>query len=158
MNIIAGSVLATVAWYAPGAGFIVAWSIALSSYLKFFRNLNPLLQLDGYEALSDFLDRPSLRLECLGFLANAVPAFFRRPYIPRDHLVEWLYGLGSLAFVAITVVQTAFIYHVTGQRFVSTFAPLRVATFVGIALPLFFGLLALIKLIVETREAKRALS
>jgi CRP-like cAMP-binding protein len=156
VNVIAGAALGIVAWYSSGIIFVIAWAIALSSYLKFFRNLNPLLQLDGYEALCDMLDRPNLRLECLGWLATAVPAFFRRPYIPRDHLTEWLYGLSSLTFVAITVVQTAFIYHVTGQRFVGRFAPPNIAAFVGIALPLFFGLLALAKLILDTRDAKRA--
>jgi len=156
INVIAGAALAIVAWFTPGVGFVIAWAIALSSYLKFFRNLNPLLELDGYEALSDVLDRPSLRRECLGWLATAVPALFRRPHVPRDHFVEWGYGLSSLAFVVITVVQTAFIYHVTGQRFVARFASLNVAAAVGIALPLFFGFFALGKLILETQAAKRA--
>jgi CRP-like cAMP-binding protein len=157
VNVIAAAALAIVAWFTPGAGFVVAWAIALSSYLKFFRNLNPLLELDGYEALADVLDRPSLRRECLGWLAHAVPALFRRPHLPRDHFVEWGYGLCSLAFVVITAVQTAFIYHVTGQRFVARFAPLEVATAVGIALPLVFGFFALTKLIWETQTAKRAM-
>jgi len=40
-----------------------AWSFAAARYLGFLWNLNPLLELDGYYALTDLLGRPNLRQE-----------------------------------------------------------------------------------------------
>jgi putative peptide zinc metalloprotease protein len=76
---------------------IAAWSSTLASilYLGIFWNLNPLLETDGYYALTDILQRPNLRYDGIEQLLG-----HRRQ---RD-LIGTLYGVGASLYAAIYVV------------------------------------------------------
>lgn len=62
---------------ARGADFL--FQFAFLGYLVVFVNLNPLLQLDGYYLLMDWLEIPLLRYKSLSFLREGLPKKFRRP-------------------------------------------------------------------------------
>ena len=69
--------LATVAWYltqADTAIHLVALLVMVASGLKSLFNFNPLIKLDGYYLLSDYLEIPNLRAKgvCVPAVASAV--------------------------------------------------------------------------------------
>jgi len=70
-----------------------AWSFAAARYLGFLWNLNPLLELDSYYALTDLLGRPNLRQE--GF----AQLFGRRP----TDRVALAYGASAVVYGAAYV-------------------------------------------------------
>lgn len=49
---------------------MTCWAFALISYLGMLINLNPLLELDGYYALSDALEKPNLKTQCSTWFKN----------------------------------------------------------------------------------------
>ena len=53
----------------PGAGPL-AFKLAFAWYLNTLFNLNPLMALDGYYLLMDWLEVPNLRTRAVGFLAR----------------------------------------------------------------------------------------
>src|SRR5207247_2182365 len=67
-------------------------------------NLNPLIKLDGYYLLSDWLDVPNLRQKAFRFLETfgAMPATSRerRIYISYG-LLAWIYSTWLLGFVVL---------------------------------------------------------
>jgi putative peptide zinc metalloprotease protein len=86
----------------------VAFQVALAGYLGAFYNLNPLLERDGYHALSDALKMPDLRRRAQARIAGA-PS--RRPgedFDPRPKL-RW-YATAALAWTAAAVALTAVLF------------------------------------------------
>jgi putative peptide zinc metalloprotease protein len=86
-----------VSWAGPFSGLVLAGAAAIAitiwpasplnsvlfrfaflSYLLVFFNLNPLLRLDGYYLLMDWLEIPMLRSKSLAFLRAGLPAKIRR--------------------------------------------------------------------------------
>lgn len=59
-----------------GGGFL--FQFAFLGYIIVFVNLNPLLQLDGYYLLMDWLEIPLLRYKSLNFLREGLPKKFRQ--------------------------------------------------------------------------------
>ncbi len=49
----------------------IAYLIVLVSFITFLFNFNPLIKLDGYYLLSDWLDIPNLRAKSFGYLGNS---------------------------------------------------------------------------------------
>jgi putative peptide zinc metalloprotease protein len=105
---IAGSA-ALVAAYVPNpvvAG--IAFQIAFALYLNTVYNLNPLMPLDGYQALSDALRMPRLREEASAYFTKGIWADLRGGR--RPGLRQWgmaAYGmaavLGMIAFMTMAV-------------------------------------------------------
>ncbi len=96
-----------VAGLVPNVAFAAAlWQIALTSYLIALYNLNPLLEFDGYYALSDLLDRPNLRRHALAWFGRELPAVLRGHGAWRGHGVELLYWLAVLLYLALLVALT----------------------------------------------------
>lgn len=92
-----------VSWAGPFSGLVLAglasavitlWpDFALNSvllrfgfltYLLVFLNLNPLLQLDGYYLLMDWLEIPMLRNKSLAFIRHGLPAKFKGAQQPAE--------------------------------------------------------------------------
>jgi putative peptide zinc metalloprotease protein len=100
---------ATILWriLAPEtpASQICLIAIAFSGIQTLF-NFNPLIKLDGYYLLSDFLEVPNLRKKSLGYLKRKLDLWLigagsRTPFLsPRDQRVFLAYGLCSFAFSA----------------------------------------------------------
>jgi multidrug resistance efflux pump len=98
--------LAVIAWrvLAPGSwlGFAAMVVIAVSGIRLFF-NLNPLIKLDGYYLLSDWLEIPNLRARAFRYVGARIKALWhwrRAPEFeatPRERRIYLVYGL--LAFI-----------------------------------------------------------
>ncbi|HLJ54507.1 MAG TPA: cyclic nucleotide-binding domain-containing protein [Chthonomonadaceae bacterium] len=110
-NAILAGIAALLAWFSGSpAAVAVLWQFALLSYLFVIVNFNPLLEYDGYYVLMDWLDRPNLRSAALAWLGRGLPAALRSRSSLRGHAFDVLYGLGSVAYIAIMAVATLLIY------------------------------------------------
>lgn len=108
---LAGTLFELVLW----ALAIIAWRITApettinflallvigTSGLRLFMNLNPLIKLDGYYALSDWLEIPNLRQKAIGYFWGRA----RHPFAPSDpelsrrqRRIFFWYGLLGSAF------------------------------------------------------------
>ncbi len=93
-----------------GAGNIL-FKFALLLYLGAFLNLNPLLELDGYYLLMDWLEVPMLRRRSFRFLRDSLlgKIRLREPFAPEERLFGW-FGLLSLGYTAFAVATALYIY------------------------------------------------
>jgi putative peptide zinc metalloprotease protein len=67
-------------------------------------NFNPLLELDGYYMLIDFLDRPQLRAEALRFVRGPLwTKLWRRESFSREERVLALFGVSCVAYAVLAV-------------------------------------------------------
>ncbi|HXF48189.1 MAG TPA: efflux RND transporter periplasmic adaptor subunit [Verrucomicrobiae bacterium] len=99
--------LATLAWHllpegsALGHLFFIASAFTMLTTLF---NLNPLIKLDGYYILTDWVGIPNLRAKAFGFLKAKLlqVAFGARPalppYTPREKRIFLLYGVSGLVY------------------------------------------------------------
>ncbi len=86
-----------------------------TSGIKSFFNLNPLIKLDGYYLLSDYLDIPNLRSRAVGYVTAGIKRLFGssveiKETTPRERRIYIVYGLLSLAY-------TIFILSFIAMRF-----------------------------------------
>ena len=105
-DLLVGSTAALAAALAPpGAPGAAAYTLAVAAYLAALCNLNPLLELDGYHILSDWLGKPNLRREALGFIRGPLWQKLRAgaPLAPAER-VYTLYGSFAAAYTALAVV------------------------------------------------------
>lgn len=104
--------IAAVVWWAAAPGTVVA-DIALAAVLfggitTIIANLNPLIPLDGYYALSDWLEVPNLRQRAFGHLGWWIRHKVLRLDVPeppaddRERRIFLIYGV--LAAVYITFI------------------------------------------------------
>jgi CRP-like cAMP-binding protein len=71
-------------------------------------NFNPLLELDGYYMLIDFLDRPMLRPRALAFVRGPLwSRIWRRQPLSGDEKLLALFGLGALGYGVVALVLAA---------------------------------------------------
>ncbi len=125
----------------------VAWVFALWSYVAVLRNLNPLLEYDGYYLLMDALDRPNLRGRSLGWIATGLPAALRAGTSLRGHRFELLYALGAVAYIAALTAWTLFAFKFTAQGWVARVVPPEFAPLAGRVFAFTLGGMALFRLI-----------
>jgi putative peptide zinc metalloprotease protein len=84
----------------------VAFQLAFGLYLNTLYNLNPLMPLDGYQALADALRMPRLREEATAYFTRGIWRDLRsrkRPGLRQFGLA--LYGLGSVFGLALFAVM-----------------------------------------------------
>jgi putative peptide zinc metalloprotease protein len=131
--VVAASLTVFAIWIAaPGPWRTLLMQLAVLTWLEVLMNLVPLLELDGYWALSDALNRPHLRAESFAAM---------RAVLSGDTLLPTLrlatYGIASALFglsvVALTVWAWIFIYlplvrSSLGQGWIGVFASMM---FVG---------------------------
>ena len=92
--------LATLFWRVSEPGSLpnyLALIVATTLGIKSLFNLNPLIKLDGYYLLSDFLEIPNLRQRAFSYIGNRL-RFFWRPVdrttsTTRERRIYWLYGV-----------------------------------------------------------------
>src|SRR5258706_8702924 len=99
--------LATLTWRVVEPGTWIS-SIALivmaTSAIKTFFNLNPLIKLDGYYLLSDYLEIPNLRSRSFAYLRKTLNRFVTRQArepeetAGRDRRIYLAYGLFAAAY------------------------------------------------------------
>src|SRR5258707_5244839 len=79
--------IATFVWRVTDPNTVInylALVVVATSAVKTFFNLNPLIKLDGYYLLSDFLEIPNLRQRAFGFLGG----LFRRIWGTAGHNIQ----------------------------------------------------------------------
>jgi putative peptide zinc metalloprotease protein len=102
--------LAAIVWWLTVRGTLIS-DIAVATMLiggatTIITNMNPLIPLDGYFALSDWLEIPNLRQRAFAYLSSAIKHHVFRLDVPgpevteREHKVFLLYG--GLAVVYIS--------------------------------------------------------
>ncbi len=80
-------------------------AIAFSGIMTLF-NFNPLIRLDGYYLLSDYIETPNLRQKAFGYLKRKLSGWLtgagtgRASFSRREKRIFVLYGLSSFAFSA----------------------------------------------------------
>jgi putative peptide zinc metalloprotease protein len=99
--------LATVTWRITEPDtwvHLAALVVMATSGVKCLFNLNPLIKLDGYYLLSDFLDVPNLRSKAFAYLGNFFGRLWGRPpsgtgnATPREKRIFIVYGLLASVF------------------------------------------------------------
>jgi len=80
------------------------FKIAFIGFLSAFLNLNPLLELDGYFILIDWLDLPRLRKRSLAFIKDSLLLKLKKsePF-SEEHKIFTLYGILSSLWTVIAV-------------------------------------------------------
>jgi multidrug resistance efflux pump len=92
---------ATIAWRITEPGTMpnyVALLVATTLGIKTLFNLNPLIKLDGYYLLSDWLEIPNLRKNAFRHIATTIKRLWRwdapaARATGRERRIFWLYGL-----------------------------------------------------------------
>jgi putative peptide zinc metalloprotease protein len=125
----------------------VAWVFALWSYIGVLRNLNPLLEYDGYYLLMDGLERPNLRGKSLGWIATGLPAALRARKSLRGHRIELFYALCAVIYIGAITAWTLFAYHFTTQGWVARVVAPQYVPLIGRLIAFGLGGLALFRLI-----------
>jgi putative peptide zinc metalloprotease protein len=92
--------LATLFWRVTEPGSLpnyLALIVATTLGIKSLFNLNPLIKLDGYYLLSDYLEIPNLRQRAFSYIGNRLRYFWRpvdrTTSTPRERRIYWLYGI-----------------------------------------------------------------
>src|SRR2546427_577823 len=99
--------LAAIVWWMAEPGTLVSrvalFSVVIGGATTVLANANPLIPLDGYYALSDYLEIPNLRARAFGYLGWLVKRHVLRLEVPappadeRERHIFLIYG--ALAFV-----------------------------------------------------------
>jgi putative peptide zinc metalloprotease protein len=153
VQLVVGGVLALAALpVGSGGAKAILLELALFNYASVLLNLNPLLEYDGYYALMDYLDRPSLRRDCLRWLRTGLPGAIKGRSL-RGHWLELCYGLASLLYVGTMAVVTILVYRLVLQHEVATIIPSGLAAALGWAVALLVAALATAGAIQDTRSA-----
>lgn len=88
-----------------GAVASVLYRFAILTYLTSFMNLNPLLKLDGYYILMDWLEIPRLRERSLAFIGKPLRAKLRkRERFTREEIIFAVFGVLAAVWTAIAVL------------------------------------------------------
>lgn len=95
MNLIVGGVLASLIFFVPDFTLnSLLFKIAAVTYFNGLFNLNPLMELDGYFILMDWLEMPSLRRRSFGFLRKRLFDKLRvRAKFSSEERVFLIFGL-----------------------------------------------------------------
>lgn len=104
-NLLVGS-LASLIMFASPSPFVsdVLFQLAAWSYLGVFINLNPLLELDGYFVLVDWLEMPLLRKRSLEFVQHRLWEKLRRgESLSRDEKLYTVFGILSALWSGVAV-------------------------------------------------------
>jgi CRP-like cAMP-binding protein len=158
VNLVLAGIAGYVALLAPNKDVVaVAWVFALWSYVGVLRNLNPLLEYDGYFLLMDALERPNLRGKSLGWIATGLPVALKTRASLRGHRLELWYAFGAVVYIGIVTGWTLFAYRFTAQGWVARIFPPAWAPHIGHAFAFILGGLALFRLVSDIRTERAKL-
>lgn len=140
----------------PSVLAAVLWQLAFFSFYLTLINLNPLMELDGYFLLMDWLERPNLRRTCLAWLGTDLPRSLRDRRQIATHRLELLYGLGAVLYILFSSYLMLGVYRPVIQGWLRAILPLTVAAVLAWLLTGALVLLALLTLAGDIRGAQRA--
>jgi hypothetical protein len=103
--------LAAIIWWAAAAGTLVSQvalaAVIIGGIITVFMNVNPLIPLDGYYALSDYLEVPNLRQRAFAHLSWFLKTRVLRLDLPqpaadqREQRIFLIYGGLAAAYIAL---------------------------------------------------------
>ncbi len=135
--------LATLLWRVTDPDSLVNYAalvVMATSGMKLAINLNPLIKLDGYYLLSDYLEVPNLRQRAFAYLRSRIgkPSPFREPS-RREARIYLGYGLlaGAYSFSLLALVTVAL-----GRFLVSRYQGLGFLIFAALVFTVFIRPLA----------------
>ncbi len=98
--------------------FLFGWGFVL--LLNSLFNFNPLLELDGYYLLLDWLEKPLLRARALSFVRGPLWAKVRQRHrLTREEIFFTLFGLASLAYSLFALYLAARFWQLRLSYFLS---------------------------------------
>jgi putative peptide zinc metalloprotease protein len=102
---IAGACALYAAYGTPGQPSAMAYQLAFGLYLNTAYNLNPLMPLDGYQAMADALRMPRLREQATAYFTKGVWADLRKGHRPGWRQIGMAaYGFSAVVGLAVFVV------------------------------------------------------
>src|SRR2546426_9697210 len=105
--------VATFVWKLAEPGSTIqylALVVVATSAVKSLFNLNPLIKLDGYYLLSDYLDVPNLRRRAFGFFGDRL----RRLWSPAVQPIEAVTPRERRIYLAYGILAGAYSYWLMG--------------------------------------------
>lgn len=108
-DLLVGGLAALFAFALPDAPLSgAAYKLAFACYVATLLNFNPLLELDGYFVLVDWLRLPNLRARALAFVSGPLWGKLRaRAPLNRDERIFALYGLLTALYTVGAIVLAA---------------------------------------------------
>lgn len=88
-------------------------TMLLTGFATVFFNINPLIKVDGYNALASYLEMPGMREGAFRLISQSFQKYVLRlpieipPMAPRKKLVYWIYGTLSVCYTAMIMVLIA---------------------------------------------------
>ncbi len=88
-------------------------TMLLTGFATVFFNINPLIKVDGYNALASFLEMPGMREGSFRLISQSFQKYVLRlpieipPMAPRKKIVFWIYGTLSVAYTATIMLLIA---------------------------------------------------
>ncbi|NUR49526.1 MAG: FHA domain-containing protein, partial [Hamadaea sp.] len=143
----------------------IAFQIAFALYLNTIYNLNPLMPLDGYQALSDALRMPRLREEASAYFTKGIWADLRGG--KRPGLKQWgmaAYGMTAVLGMTAFMVMAVFSWRTRLDGMVQKYLPAGFAIpviVIGLAVlmfPIWFRIYKKVSTLVRRTAAKRSLT
>jgi len=140
------------------------FKFAFFFYLGAFLNLNPLLELDGYYILIDWLEIPMLRARSFAFIQGPLwRKLWRRQRLSRQEWVFAVYGLAAILYLAFAIVVVLYFWQAHLSDMLSAMwasgtwwkQVVAAGILLGVAIPLAY--VALVKLTEGVRAVVRAL-
>lgn len=112
-EIILSSILSIVIWAFPSLPLSsLFFKIAFVGYMSAFLNLNPLLELDGYFMLMDWLEIPNLRKRSLHFIKSSLLAKLKkRAALTHEERIFTLFGILCIAWTAVAIALSLIMLH-----------------------------------------------
>jgi putative peptide zinc metalloprotease protein len=155
VNLVLAGIAGFVALLAPNPTVAtVAWVFALWSYVAVLRNLNPLLEYDGYYLLMDWLERPNLRRKSLAWLGTGFPAALRNPARFIGHGLELWYGIGTIAYILALTAWLLFAYRFTLEGWIERIVPPHAASLIAQGIAILIPALALLRFATDIRNER----
>jgi len=111
-DLVVGGICSLTAFRFPGwMGSVFLFKIAFMAYMSALINLNPLLELDGYYVLMDWLDIPNLRARSLAFVRRQLWAKLRqRESFSYEERVFAIFGLLCAAYAVLAVLLAVYLW------------------------------------------------
>jgi len=112
VNVIIGGAIAILVIMLPPAAWTRAlFQAAYVAYLGALLNLNPLLELDGYYILMDWLEIPQLRQKSFEFLRTGLlPKIRTRGRFTREEIIYSIYSILAIVFTVLIVMVVLYIW------------------------------------------------
>ena len=112
VNVIFGGAIAILVIMLPPAAWTRAlFQVAYVAYLGALLNLNPLLELDGYYVLMDWLEIPQLRRKSFEFLRTGLlPKIRTRSRFTREEIIYSIYSILAIVFTVLIVMVVLYIW------------------------------------------------